>query len=150
MDHEHYQWLADVSKSIVDSYEREQETARQPGNIQRTGTVSSRGGTRSSRIGCRRSTRSRAQDLLLETVDGPRATREHDLVVFYPHHPEALRKQDGVLASGVAAAFSIKRTIGRRAIVEAYQDAQTIRQGMKIRDETVSSPCAAGLFRPPG
>jgi hypothetical protein len=37
MDHEHHRWLADVNRSIVESYERDQEMAQQPKNIQRIG-----------------------------------------------------------------------------------------------------------------
>ena len=115
MDHEHHQWLADVNKSIVDSYEREQEMARQPGNIQRTGhRVESRWHKVLSDWLPPQCAIEKRKYLLLETDDGLRAPKEHDLVVFYPHYPEALRKQDGVLASGVAAAFSVKRTFGRR------------------------------------
>jgi len=52
--------------------------------------------------------------LLLETEDGASVTKEHDLVVFHPHYPMSLRENDGVLASGVAAAFSLKRRLPAR------------------------------------
>ena len=89
--------------------------------------------------------------ILLETEGGPATTKETDLVIFHPHYPEKLRTKESVLASGVAAAFSSKRTIDRDAIVEAYEDAATLRRGMKIREGTLRhSPGAAGVLRPPG
>src|SRR6188472_1093033 len=126
-----------MSKSIVDSYERDQDMARQPKNIQRTGhRVESRWDEVLSdwlpqyAIGKRKY-------ILLETEGGPATTKETDLVIFHPHYPEKLRTKESVLASGVAAAFSSKRTIDRDAIVEAYEDAATFRRGMKIREGTL-------------
>ncbi len=37
MDHEHHQWLSDVNRSIVESYEREQEMASEAKHIQKVG-----------------------------------------------------------------------------------------------------------------
>lgn len=51
-----------------------------------------------------------------------------------------------MLASGVAAAFSVKRTINRKAIVEAFEDAAVLRQGMKIRDPTPRTMLAPPIF----
>ena len=84
--------------------------------------------------------------LLLETEDGPMETKEHDLVVFFPHYPKALRKKTKVLASGVAAVFSVKRTISRKGIAEAYEDAAVLRQGMKIRELTPRNMLAPPVF----
>ncbi|SBS76421.1 conserved hypothetical protein [uncultured Mycobacterium sp.] len=147
MIHEHHQWLEDVNKSVVESYERDQAMARQPDGIQRTGhRVESRWDEVLSdwlppqyEIGKRKY-------LLLETEDGPAVTKETDLVVFYPHYPEKLRTKESVLASGVAAAFSVKRTIKREAIVEAYEDAAILRQGMKIRELTPRNFLAPPVF----
>jgi hypothetical protein len=84
--------------------------------------------------------------LLLETEDGPAATKEHDLVVFHPHYPMHLREKEGILASGVAAVFSVKRTINRKEIVGAYKDAAILRAGMKIRDWTPRECLAPPVF----
>ena len=135
----------------MESYEREQEAARQAKNFQETGhSVESRWDEVLSdwlppqyEIGKRKY-------LLLETEDGPAMTKEHDLVVFFPHYPKILRKKHKVLASGVAAAFSVTRTVNREAIVEAYEDAATLRQGMKIRDTTPRNSSATGILRSPG
>ena len=137
MIHEHHEWLADVNKSIVESYERDQKMARQPGRTQRTGhRVESRWDDvlrdwlpPQYEVGKRKY-------LLLETDDGSTVTKETDLVVFHPHYPEKLRVKESVLASGVAAAFSVRRTIGRDDIKEAYEDAVALRRGMKVRDAT--------------
>jgi hypothetical protein len=147
MIHEHHQWLADVNKSIVESYERDQEMARQPGRIQRTGhRVESRWDEvlrdwlpPQYEVGKRKY-------LLLETNDGPTVTKETDLVVFRPHYPEKLRVKESVLASGVAAAFSSRRTIGRDDIKEAYEDAITLRRGMKIREGTQQAHLVPPVF----
>lgn len=147
MIHEHHQWLEDVNKSIVESYERDQDMARQPGRIQQTGhRVESRWGDVLTdwlppqyEIGKRKY-------LLLETDDGPTVTKETDLVVFHPHYPEKLRAKESVLASGVAAAFSVRRTIGRDDIKEAYEDALTLRRGMKIREGTINAHLVPPVF----
>ncbi|MCV7286881.1 hypothetical protein H7J87_16265 [Mycolicibacterium wolinskyi] len=147
MDHEHHQWLEDVNNSIVESYEREQDLARQPKNIQQAGhRVESRWEEVLAdwlppqyEIGKRKY-------ILLETEDGPAVTKEQDLVVYYPHYPSGLRKKASVLASGLAAAFSVKRTITRKALDEAYEDGMVLRRGMKVRDQTVRHHLAPPVF----
>ncbi len=147
MDHEHHQWLADVNRAIVELYERDQEMAQQPKNIQRIGhRVESHWHKvlldwlpPQYAIGKRKY-------LLLETEDGPAATKETDLVVFHPHYPMNLREHDSVLASGVAAVFSVKRTITRDSIAEAYEDAAVLRAGMKIREGTPRDHLAPPVF----
>jgi uncharacterized protein DUF6602 len=147
MDHEHHQWLADVNRSIVELYERDQEMAQQPKNIQRMGH---RDESRWHKVLLEwlppQYEIGKRKYLLLETEDGPSATKEHDLVVFHPHYPMNLREREGVLASGVAAVFSAKRTITRKAIIEAYEDAAILRAGMKIRDWTPRECLAPPVF----
>jgi hypothetical protein len=117
--HEHHHWLEDVNRSIVESYARDQTMAEEPGRIQQTGhRVESRWDEVLSdwlppqyEIGKRKY-------LLLETDDGPTVTSETDLVVLHPHYPEKLRTKESVLASGIAAAFSVKRTIDREEPTE--------------------------------
>lgn len=147
MDHEHHQWLGDANRSIVELYERDQKMAQQPKNIQRVGHRAESGWHKvlldwlppQYDIGKRKY-------LLLETEDGPAATKEHDLVVFHPHYPMHLREKEGVLASGVAAVFSVKRTINRKEIVGAYKDAAILRVGMKIREGTPRDHLAPPVF----
>lgn len=147
MDHEHHQWLADVNETIVKAYEREQAIVREARNVQKVGhgvesiwdEVLSAWLPPQYAIGKRKY-------LLLETEDGPAETKEHDLVVFFPHYPDVLRKKHKVLASGVAAAFSVKRTIDRNAIVEAFEDAAVLRRGMKLRDPTPRTMLAPPVF----
>lgn len=135
MIHEHHQWLTDVNDDIVRSYQRDEELARQRGQTQRTGhRVESRWkGVLSAWLPSQYEVVDKRKYILLETDDGPTVTKETDLVVFYPHYPEKLRDKESVLASGVAAAFSIRRTIGRVDIKEAYEDAINLRRGMKVR-----------------
>jgi len=134
MTHKHHEWLADVNQSIVESFKREQTTASEQGRAQETGH-----GVESNwdevltdwlppqyEVGKRKY-------LMLETADGSPLTKETDLVVFRPHYPSKLRKKHHVLASGVAAAFSVKRTVGRKDITEAYKDAIALRRGMRLR-----------------
>ncbi len=147
MIHKHHEWLTDVNRSIVESYEREQEVARQPGRTQETGhSVESHWDEVLTdwlppqyEIGKRKY-------LLLETEDGSHVTKETDLVVFHPTYPEKLRKKHHVLASGVAAAFSVRRTIGRNDIAEAYEEGATLRQGMKIREGTIEAHLVPPVF----
>jgi hypothetical protein len=147
MDHEHHQWLADVNRSIVESYERDQEMAQQPKNTQRIGhRVESRWHKVLLEWLPPQYDVGKRKYLLLETEDGPAATKEHDLVVFRPHYPMRLRENDGVLASGVAAVFSLRRTIKRKDIIEAYEDAAILRAGMKIREGTPREHLAPPVF----
>lgn len=135
--HEHHEWLADINKSIVESFKREQAAASERGRAQEIGY-----GVESNwddvltdwlppqyEIGKQRY-------LMLETEDGEPLTKETDLVIFQPHYPTKLRKKHHVLASGVAAAFSVKRTVTRAGIVEAYEAAIALRRGMQIREGT--------------
>lgn len=146
-DHEHHQWLADVNRSIVESYEREVAMAQRRSNTQRVGhRVESRWHRvlldwlpPQYDVGKRKY-------LLLETEDGPARTKEHDLVVFHPCYPMDLRDRDDVLASGVAAVFSMKRTINKATIAEAYKDAAILRAGMKIREGTPREHLAPPVF----
>jgi hypothetical protein len=148
MIHEHHQWLADVNDSIVESYKRDEAMAREPGQIQRTGhRVESRWkGVLRDWLPPQYEVGDKRKYLLLETEDGPTVTKETDLVVFYPHYPEKLRDNESVLASGVAAAFSIKRTIGRDDIKEAYEDAVILRRGMKIRGANLQAHLIPPVF----
>jgi hypothetical protein len=137
MPHEHHQWLADVNESVVESYEREQEQARERRRVQETGHgVESRWDEILSEWLPPQYEIAKRKYLLLETEDGPAQTKETDLVIFNPHYPQKLRKKHHVLASGVVAAFSSRRTVGRDDIKEAYEDAIVLRRGMQIRDAT--------------
>jgi hypothetical protein len=147
MEHEHHQWLADVNRLIVEAYERDAEMARQPKNIQRVGHRAESHWEEVLRewLPPQYGTGTRKY-ILLEKEDGLSVTKETDLVVFHPHYPEKLREKSSVLASGVAAAFSCKRTIDRAAIKEAYEDADTLRRGMTIRDGTPRQHLAPPVF----
>ena len=131
MDHEHHQWLADVNKSIVDSYERDQDMARQPKNIQRTGhRVESRWDEVLSDWLPPQYAIGKRKYILLETEGGPATTKETNLVIFIritrrscgpknPFSPQAWQRRSAV---------SGRLTVD--AIVEAYEDAATFRRGM--------------------
>jgi hypothetical protein len=147
MIHEHHQWLEDLNRSIVESYARDQTMAGESKRIQQTGhRVESRWDEVLSDWLPPQYEVDKRKYLLLETPDGPTVTRETDLVVFYPHYPEKLRTKESVLASGVAAAFSVKRTLNRDAIVEAFRDGVTLRRGMKIRDGTLRHHLVPPVF----
>jgi hypothetical protein len=147
MEHEHHQWLADVNDDIVAEYNRDQEMAEQPRNIQRIGhRIESRWHKMLLEWLPPQYDVGKRKYLLLETENGPPVTKEHDLVVFHPHYPLNLRERDSVLASGVAAVLSLKRTITRASIAEAYEDAAVLRAGMKIRDGTPREHLAPPVF----
>lgn len=147
MIHKHHEWLSDLNSSILKSYEREQTTAGERGRAQETGH-----GVESTwlktltqwlppqyEIGKRKY-------LMLETEDGPSLTTETDLVVFHPHYPTGLRDEHHVIAAGVAAAFSVKRTVGRKDITEAYEAAIALRRGMRIREGTEKAYLVPPVF----
>lgn len=135
--HEHHEWLADINSSIVESFKREQAAASERGRAQEIGH-----GVESTWIKALTQWlppqygMEKRKYLMLETDDGPPLTKETDLVVFHPHYPTGLRDEHHLLASGVAAAFSVKRTVGRQDIVEAYEAAIALRRGMQIREGT--------------
>lgn len=135
MIHKHHEWLADVNDSIVKSYEREQEMARTAGRTQETGHVveSLWQGVLTDWLPPQYEVEKRKY-ILLENEDGSALPKETDLVVFHPHYPEKLRTKSYVLASGVAAAFSVRRTVGRQDIKDAYEEGIALRRGMQIRD----------------
>lgn len=137
MIHKHHEWLADVNDSIVQSYEREQEMARTSGRTQETGHVveSLWDGVLTEWLPPQYEVEKRKY-ILLENEDGTTLPKETDLVVFHPHYPEKLRKKSYILASGVAAAFSVRRTVGRKDIEDAYKEGIALRRGMQIRDAT--------------
>ena len=147
MDHEHYQWLADVSKSIVDSYEREQEMARQPGNIQRTGhRVESRWHKVLSDWLPPQYAIEKRKYLLLETVDGPRATREHDLVVFYPALPGSSKE------AGWSPGFWCRGSVQHQAHDRPQSNCRGVSRRSNdspghedTRRDSASLPCATSL-----
>jgi hypothetical protein len=83
MIHKHHEWLADVNKSIVESYEREQEIARESGRTQETGhTVESRWDDVLTEWLPPQYEIGKRKYLLLETEDGPEITKETDLSVL--------------------------------------------------------------------
>lgn len=147
MIHEHHQWLADVNDDIVRAYEREQqEIAGKPDRVQELGhRVEARWAEMLSEwlpseyeVGTRKY-------ILLEN-DDLKMTKETDLVVFHPHYPKKLRLKKPVLASGVAAAFSVRRTIGRDDIKAAYDEGINLRRGMKIREGTEQAYLVPPVF----
>ncbi|MFC9677431.1 DUF6602 domain-containing protein [Streptomyces sp. NPDC056949] len=77
-------------------------------------------------------------------------TFETDLVVFRPSYPRALRAREEVLASGVAAAFSVKLTLNRDGIRDAIERAARTQRGVKVRlgspREEISPPFPVGLL----
>ena len=147
MIHKHHEWLADVNKSIVESYEREHEMARTSGRTQETGHVveSLWDGVLTEWLPPQYEVGKRKY-ILLENEDGSSLPKETDLIVFHPHYPEKLRKKNYVLASGLAAAFSVRRTIGRKDIEDAYKEGIALRRGMKIRDGTLQAHLMPPIF----
>ncbi|MEU2687738.1 DUF6602 domain-containing protein [Streptomyces hygroscopicus] len=77
-------------------------------------------------------------------------TFETDLIVFRPNYPQALRIREEVLASGVAAAFSVKLTLNKDGIRDGFERAATIRRGIKKRlgtpREEITAPFPVGLI----
>ncbi|MEU8531716.1 DUF6602 domain-containing protein [Streptomyces parvulus] len=75
---------------------------------------------------------------------------ETDLIIFRPSYPRALRVREEVLASGVAAAFSVKLTLNKEGIRDGFDRAARIQRGIKPRigspREEMSSPFPVGLL----
>ncbi|MGK5692818.1 DUF6602 domain-containing protein [Streptomyces sp. URMC 128] len=75
---------------------------------------------------------------------------ETDLIVFRPTYPRALRSREEVLASGVAAAFSVKLTLNKDGIRDGFERAARISRGVKARlgspREEISSTFPVGLL----
>ncbi|MEU4014885.1 DUF6602 domain-containing protein [Microbacterium sp. NPDC028030] len=58
---------------------------------------------------------------------------ETDIVILRPSYPPALRDDPNIMASGVAAAFSVKSTLKPQGIREAVDSAITLRRSMHVR-----------------
>jgi hypothetical protein len=132
----HHAWLKKTGDDLQADYERIREIARLPAGIQQSGHEAEAGWKQlledwlppNYEIGVRKY-------LLYETpVDGVWQSRETDLVVFHPAYPEALRKRNQIIISGVVAAFSVKLTLDRAGIAEAIRDAAVLRRGIKVEE----------------
>jgi hypothetical protein len=138
MPHEYHQWLEGLNADILAMYEYANRMAGIPGKVQHLGH---RGESEWLRVlsewlppGYEIAKRTY---ILLETDAGKTVTDETDLVIFHPAYPARLREREEVLASGVAAAFSVKRAIGRGEVGAACKAAQELHRGMKIRGQTL-------------
>lgn len=147
MIHKHHEWLADINESIVASFHREEAAAKERGRAQEVGHgVESTWMKALAQWLPPQYGMEKRKYLMLERDDGPALTKETDLIVFHPHYPTGLRAEHHVLASGIAAAFSVKRTVGRKDIVEAYEAAIALRRGMRIREGTAKAHLVPPVF----
>lgn len=139
--------MADINQSIVASFQREEATAKERGRAQEVGHgVESTWMKALAQWLPPQYGMAKCKYLMLERDDGPALTKETDLIVFHPHYPTGLRDEHYVLAAGVAAAFSVKRTVGRKDIVEAYEAAIDLRRGMRIREGTEKAHLVPPVF----
>lgn len=131
MGHVHHQWLEQVSEDMRRDYDRLHADAVSPALVQQAGH-----GAESSWV------RFLSAWLPPEYEVGRRkyivpekgsSTFETDLVVFRPSYPVALREREEILASGVAAAFSVKLTLDRAGLSEAARSATALTDGMAER-----------------
>jgi hypothetical protein len=76
----------------------------------------------------------RPRKYIIGEVDTPWPPFETDLVVFRPSYPKLLRDKTHVLASGVAAAFSVKSTLRAAGIGEATRSCAKIQQSLVPRE----------------
>lgn len=78
--------------------------------------------------------------------------KETDLIVLNPSYPPALSDDSYVMASGVAAAFSIKLTLGKAELEEAAQESAVLagKRSVPYRKpyETLVSPFPFGVLSP--
>ncbi|WP_367667011.1 DUF6602 domain-containing protein [Streptomyces sp. DG2A-72] len=124
----HHRWLQSVEEDIQREYARLHEAARS--DPQRAGHGGE--GTWRRILGdwlppqYEVATR---KYIIPEVPDGD--VFETDLVVFQPSYPQALRQREEVLASGVAAAFSVKLTLNRDGIRDAFERAAKVQRGIK-------------------
>ena len=93
--HPHHKWLADLNRSVVESYEDDAEMAREPGRVQQVGhrveskwlNVLTQWLPRGYQVATRK------YILLESAVDGKTVTRETDIVVLHPAYPESLLRE---------------------------------------------------------
>lgn len=147
MIHKHHEWLTDVNDSIVRDYEREQKMAQTKGRTQETGhVVESLWDVVLTDWLPPQYEVAKRKYILLENDEGTSLPKETDVVVYHPHYPEKMRKKNYILASGVAAAFSVRRTIGRNDIEEAYKEGIALRRGIRIRGDGLQSYLIPPVF----
>lgn len=126
----HHRWLQSVEQDIQQEYTRLHEAARS--DPQRAGHGGE--GTWKRILGdwlppqYEVATR---KYIIPEESDGE--VFETDLVVFQPSYPQALRVREEVMSSGVAAAFSVKLTLNREGIRDAFERAAKTQKGIKPR-----------------
>ncbi|WP_353806672.1 DUF6602 domain-containing protein [Mycobacterium sp.] len=121
--------------------------ARDPGEIQRIGHTNE-----SEWVGALRKWLPPQYDIgtrkyiLLEDEGGGKVTKETDLVIFHPAYPIELRTKASVLAGGVAAAFSVKRTVDRNEIFAAYKAGVQLRRSLRPRNATLRHELVPPIF----
>ncbi|WP_423716383.1 DUF6602 domain-containing protein [Arthrobacter glacialis] len=76
--------------------------------------------------------------------------KETDIVILRPGYPKSLRSRTDILASGVAAAFSVKLSLDSSGIREAAFEASQLRRAIYSRDgdprSELQSPVAFGIL----
>ncbi|WP_329407675.1 hypothetical protein OG563_36750 [Nocardia vinacea] len=139
MNHEHHEWLKDVSRQMASDYVKAHAMASNPSNVQHSGHKSESAWVRPLQdwLPPQFQVATRKYLLLEDDSLGPAMSAETDIVIFQPSYPERLRDRDEVLVAGVAAAFSVKLTLDRKGIEEAVTEAATVRRATKIRSNTV-------------
>jgi hypothetical protein len=147
MTYTHHKWLTDVNQKIVSDYAKKQAEVTEPSEIQKTGHESE-----AIWINVLKNwlppqyAVERRKYILFEQDGGKSSSGETDIIVFHPSYPEHLRSEHAVLAGGVAAAFSVKRTIGKSDVVEACNEAATLRRGLMIRKPTLRHELVPPIF----
>lgn len=139
MIHEHHEWLRDVSEQMASDYAKAHAMAAKSADVQRSGHKSESAWVRPLQdwLPPQYQVATRKYILLEDHSHGSTISAETDIVIFHPSYPERLRDRDEVLASGIAAAFSVKNSLGRSGIEEAVKEAATVRRAIKLRSNTV-------------
>lgn len=69
-------------------------------------------------------------------VDNGERLEETDIVILRPSYPSSLREKSHILASGVAAAFSVKSTLKRESVYEAAKSCAHLTRTLAPREGT--------------
>lgn len=130
MTHEHHRWLEDASASIQSDWIRQRELAAQAGRTQQVGHEHETTWLKFLENWLPPQYGVATRKYIVGTQPNQEPPFETDIVIFHPGYPRQLRKEPHVMASGVAAAFSVKLTIKPAGLLEAAQSSAALQRSL--------------------
>lgn len=137
---QHLKWLQQTTSEMADEYDRvfnRLSTSR--GRIQESGHEIEAGWREFLTNWLPPQYEVKTRKYIVGEIDSGDNLEETDLVVLRPNYPKFLREKPRILASGVAAAFSVKSTLRKRSIYEAAESGARLQRSLAPREGTPRS-----------